>query len=381
MQRRIIDTDQHLIEPPDFWTSRMAARWQDVAPRVVDYPSGGQAWAFEGGVWLRPFGLESAAGRAPSDLDTWGNSFENMNPSSYNAKARLRDMDVDGVERAILYPSVAMSASSIQDDELYLECFRTYNDALWEWSREDPERLIPVAIMPSIGVETAMQELERVAKMGFKTYMFNAWPSGAPNPGPADEPFWSLCEETGVVVSLHGGGGGRVQRSPGAIAGDRGVKMGTTIKRWAQESTNDNRASGLGTAKPAGLFVLTGIMARHPGLRIALVESGCGWFPFFEEQMDRVYTHQRWIGRSDLRKSPSEYFRAQARGTIQLDGAAITYKDMIGADRIMFSTDFPHATCDWPNSRQWTHFILKGVPDEEQEMILGGNALEWYGIN
>jgi predicted TIM-barrel fold metal-dependent hydrolase len=78
---------------------------------------------------------------------------------------------------------------------------------------------------------------------------------------------------------------------------------------------------------------------------------------------------------------PSEYLKKQVRGTIQLDGVAIVYREAIGANRIMFSSDYPHATCDWPNSRQWMHHLTKGCTDDERERILAGNALEWYGLN
>lgn len=381
LMHRIVDTDQHVIEPPDFWTSRMSKRWQAVAPRVVDYPKGGQAWSFEGGVWMRPFGLESAAGRAPASLNTYGNTFENMDPSSYDPHKRLEAMEIDGIDTAILYPSVAMSASSIQNDDLYMECFRTYNTGLWEWCQEgDPKRLIPAAIMPAIGVESAMQELERVAKMGYQTYMFNAWPSGNKYPTAADDPFWRLCEETGTVISLHGSGAGRAQIAPGAMAGAKTPK-GTTIKRMGQEHVNDTRASGLHVGQPLGMFALTGILERFPKLRLSLVETGAGWLPFHMEQLDRTYSFQRWAVGRHLEKMPSDYLNRQMRAGIQLDGAAVSYRHEIGVEKIMYSTDFPHATCDWPNSRQWTHFILKGVPDKEQEMILSGNAREWYNLD
>ncbi len=377
MLHRIVDADQHVIEPPDFWTSRMPQRFQEVAPRVVDYPRGGQAWSFNGGEWFRPFGLEAAAGRAPADLDTWGNSFENMNPACYDPTARLGDMDIDGIDVAFLYPSAARNISSTQDDELYLELFRAYNDALWDWAQEgDPARLIPVAYMPAIGVESAMQELERCAGKGYRTYVFNDWPGGARFPTAADEPFWSLVEELGMVISLHGPGAGRTVAAVGAMTGSASTKAEDT----SQVYTNDNRANALGIWKRLGMFAMTGILERHPRLRLNLVETGAGWLPFVEEQLDRTYTHQRSLGQNQLRKMPSEVIRAQVRACIQLDGAAITYRHLIGVDRIQFSTDYPHATCDWPNSRQWSHFIMKGVPEEEKDRILSRNALEWYGL-
>ena len=94
-----------------------------------------------------------------------------------------------------------------------------------------------------------------------------------------------------------------------------------------------------------------------------------------------VSTRKGPAGGRELDRMPSDYLKTNLRATIQLDGAAISYRHLIGVDRIMYSTDFPHATCDWPNSRQWTHFMLKGLPAHEQEMILGRNALDWYGIN
>ena len=376
--QRIVDADQHIVEPPDFWTSRMAKKYQDVAPQLVDYPDGGQAWSFEGGAWLRPMGLEGAAGQRPSDV-SWKSSYDFMLPGCFDPKARLEAMDIDGVDHALLYPSIALSASSILDDELYIEVFRTYNDALWDWCAEgDPKRMHALAIIPACGVETAMQELDRVAKIGFKSLMFTSWPSGDANPTAADEPFWSLCESAGMVVSIHGKGFGRVSGSSGAVPGKKSSRV---LRKVRQELINDHRASGLGVTGPVGQFVLTGILDRHPSLKLSMVETGTGWVPFFMEQLDRVYTHQRWMRDEQLSRLPSNYVRRQIKGTIQLDGMAMVYRHMIGVENIMFSTDYPHATCDWPNSRQWAHFIMRGVPEDEQDMIMQGNAAEWYGLN
>ena len=62
-----LDPDQHITEPPDFWTSRLGKKYGDRAPRVVPYPDGGQGWLFDDEV-IRPFGLQSTAGKSPLSL-------------------------------------------------------------------------------------------------------------------------------------------------------------------------------------------------------------------------------------------------------------------------------------------------------------------------
>ena len=379
MAQLLFDVDQHIVEPQDFWTSRATGKYKDLVPQVVDSPAGGEAWSFDGGAWIRPCGLESAAGRAPTDVH-FKNTYASMQPGCYDPKKRLDAMDIDGVEKGLMFPSVALSASTVDENDLYLEVFRIYNDALIDWCRQgDISRLIPVCLMPAIGVETAMEEVQRCADMGYRTIMFNSWPSGDPYPTEADEPFWSLLEELDMIISMHGPGMGRIAGASGAMPGEK--KTTRVIRPAHQEDINNNRASGLSCARPVGQFVMTGIFDRHPKLKISVVETGFGWLPFFEEQLDRAYTLQRWAGGHELSMMPSEFLRRQLRGTIQLDGVAIQYRHAIGVERIMFSSDYPHATCDWPNSRQWMHHLTKGCTDEEREKILAGNALEWYGLN
>src|SRR5262245_45619654 len=91
----LMDGDQHIYEPPDMWTARMPAQFQDRAPYVVDYPLGGQAWVFEGGRWSRTIGLEVGAGRSYTEIKHYGHSYANTRRGCYEAAERLRDMDID----------------------------------------------------------------------------------------------------------------------------------------------------------------------------------------------------------------------------------------------------------------------------------------------
>ncbi len=380
MPPRIVDADQHIVEPPDMWTSRMSKKYTDVVPHVVDFPEGGHAWNFGGGEWVRPVGLLSGAGRSPKDFN-WHQSYDDMFASCYDPKERVRDMDIDGVDAAVLFPSIAMALSGCQDDGFYLDCFRTYNDAMWDWCQEgDPTRLYPAAIMPTLGTEIAMAELERVSRMGYKGFMFNSWPSGGPHPSDADDPFWALCQETDTVVCLHGPGAGRAKNEVAdAMAGAR--KDSNVIRRTPQERVTDSRATALGVVPAVADFVFSGILERFPRLKLAMTETGAGWQLFFMEQLDRTYTHQRWAWSSDLQLLPSEYLKRQTKATIQLDAFAVRYRHLLGVDNMMWATDFPHVTADWPNSRELIHLLFRDVAEDERDRILSGNATDFYGMS
>jgi hypothetical protein len=87
---------------------------------------------------------------------------------------------------ALLFPSVAGQSFRIQNDDLFVECLRVYNDAIWEWAQEgDPKRMHPAALIPNRGVELAMDELARTAKKGFRHFQWMGPPSGKEYPTPA----------------------------------------------------------------------------------------------------------------------------------------------------------------------------------------------------
>ncbi len=377
MRPPILDTDQHVTPPPDFWTSRMSKQFQEMAPRVVDLPDGGQAWSFEGGAILHPFGVENVGGQNPKET-RWQAHYDELDPAYYQPKARLEAMGADGITAALLFPSVAGQSSQIQDDALYAECLRTYNDAIWDWSQEgDPTRMFPTALIPCRDLETATGELARVAEKGFRHYQSIASPSGSPYPTAADDVFWGMVQDTGMVISMHGGGGpGRTPRLHPSL--DR-EKVAVPPLR-DQEAVTAVRAGGMGAPTSLALLVLTGVLERFPDLKIALIETSVGWFPWFVDQLDATYTQHRWLGEHKLSKLPSEYL-ANVKMNIDREIQCIKHRHQIGVDNVMFGTDFPHVGSFWPHSRFYLDLLFDGIPEEETEKILWGNGAALYGID
>src|SRR5262245_8666559 len=104
---RIISANDHMIEQADMYEGRVEKKWADRAPRIVRRPNGGQEWIFEK-ARVPLFRHCAVAGMSqPEWLKSMVISYEDMRPGCYDPKARLEDMDADGVEMATLYSSPA----------------------------------------------------------------------------------------------------------------------------------------------------------------------------------------------------------------------------------------------------------------------------------
>ena len=358
----------------------MPRKYADLAPQLVDLEDGTNAWSFEGGAHLHLFGLENVGGKDPAEL-SWRVRFDDLPTAYHEPKARLQAMEVDGIDTGLFFPSVAGHCSVIHDDDLYLECLRAYNDMAWDWCQDgDPNRMLPTALIPVLGLEPAMNELARVAKKGFRHFQFFLSPTGGPFPTPADDPFWALAAEMGIVVSMHGGGRGRVKMSAEAVAAARKQPV-VPRPPDSQIPIAAGRAAGLGAPQSLALMLGTGVLERHPNLKVALIETSAGWLPSMLERMDAEHTQHRWLSDDSLPLMPSEYFQRQVKISIDREIAGVKHRHQIGVDNLMFGTDFPHIGAYYPHTRHYVDLAFDGVPEDEVTAILWDNAAEFFGVN
>lgn len=315
-----------------------------------------------------------------------GYTFESMRPGCYDPKERLADMAIDGIDAAALFPSVGMrmrSPKALKNRDFGLALVRTYNEGIWEWCQEgDPTRLIPLAVIPGFGVDTAVAELEYALGIGFKAVFLTTLPNGTGQPSAEDDAFWARCEEAEVVVNIH----------QGLVQGEELAHMASRAESWEPQDARrlmDRAArgvvagrSGVRVVKDLAALALTGVFERFPELKVVSVETGIGWLPFFLEQLDDNWKrHRFWANAPALPMLPSEYIRRNVWATFQIDRAGIKARHDIGVDRIMWSTDYPHTGQDWPNSRWVMDMQMTDVPDDERRQLIGGTMAALYGLD
>jgi len=380
---QIVSVDDHLVEHPRVFSDRMPAKFQDRGPRIVE-TNGAHQWHYDGMV-IPTIGLNAVAGKPNEE---WGMDpvrYEDMIPGCYDPAARLKDMDTDGVEAALCFPSFPGFGGGTffraPDKELALLCVKAWNDFyVDEWCATDPSRFIPLAILPLWDIELMTAELVRMAGKGVHTVSFpdSPVPLGLPSfhSGKWDT-FLSAAEEHDVALSMHFGSSGYVpgfsysgkQATPDGLQNlpDAPFVVPTTLfatnLMW---STVD--------------LLFSGLLQKHPKLKISLAEGGIGWIPYILERADFVWERHRHYQNIDFDTRPSDLFAKHIWGCFIDDEHGVENRYTIGVDKMMLEIDFPHSDSNWPNSRKRAAEVLANVPNDEVTKIAETNARELFNF-
>lgn len=364
---KLISADSHVVEPPDLWTARMPAKYADRAPHQVR-TANGDAWAFPGTAPF-PFGLVQCGGLPPEDYRLWVR-WEEVRKETYQPAARLISQDHSGVRAEVLYPSprIAIAIYMIDSDAGYhLACVGAYNDWLSEHCAPAPDRLIGLAMVPGVGLDFAMKEAERALKLpGIGGLLLNRYPAGGLRLAPQDDPFFQWCAGNRIPVHIHVGLAGSESGMPPQANEFAGAFTG--VYRFYDPPIRMSE------------MIYTGLLDRFPDLAIVWAEVDVGWVGYLMEQLDDRIVRQNPAERKKLEHSPSHYFRQNFYYTVVKDAYGIRNRDAVGADRIMWSSDFPHATCDFPDFAAAIRKDFRDVPDDELHLMLAGNAARLYGL-
>lgn len=374
---QIVSVDDHLVEHPRVWQDRLPEAMKERGPRIIEV-NDKHMWQFDGNVYPT-IGLNAVAGKPPEE---WGMDpvrYEDMIPGCYDPVARVKDMDVDGVQAALCFPSFPGFAGSTfhraEDKELSLACVKAWNDFyLEEWCPTAPDRFVPLCIVPTWDPKLAADEVRRTAAMGSRTVSFldSPVPMGLPSYHQHEywAPFWDACVETGQVVSLHFGSGGFV---PGFSFLQTRAEAGKLVAPDAPFAVAITLfSSNLMWSTVDLLF--SGVLQKYPTLQFSLAEGGIGWIPYVLERSDYVWERHRYYQNIDFDTRPSDLFRKHFWGCFIDDEFGVASRHAVGVDRIMLEIDFPHSDSNWPNSRKRAAEVLADVPDDECEMIAGLNA-------
>jgi predicted TIM-barrel fold metal-dependent hydrolase len=380
---QIIDSDTHITEPPDVWTSRVAAKFKDKVPCVrLNVDGKTESW-FLGDKYLADVGHSANAGwEAP--FPSHPPTYQAAHHASWDANERLKYMDEINCWAQVLYPNIGGFGSQeflkLGDPELMLACVSAYNDFQLDWISPDPQRFVPIMAMPFWDVPAMVKEMNRCAKRGYKGILFTAAPQDFGLPVMGDrhwDPFYAAAQDAGLPISFHIGSGKFLEESCDSYTPKRIATDG-----W--EATYGRATVNLffGNAVQLNDLLFSGVLPRFPKLRFVSVESGIGWIPFLLDAADYHFeVIQLSKARPEFTMKPSEYFRRQVYGCYWFESTiAEEVKKKVGVRNIMFETDFPHVTCLYGNVAERIEAGLGNEPEAIRRRILFDNAAELYGL-
>ena len=303
-------------------------------------------------------------------------TYDRIRPGCFDQGARLTDMDANHTEASLCFPTFPRFCGQTflerGSRELSLACVRAYNDwMIHDWCGGDGEgRLIPLTLIPLWDAELAAAEVRRCAELGSHAVAFSEQPHALGLPSihsTAWDPFFTACEETETVINMHIGSSSKMPITSPDAPGD--VLMTITVQNTINAFVD---------------WLLSGVLVRYPGLRIAFSEGQVGWIPFFLERMDNHWYRSATFGNLKERvpRPPSTYIPGRVYGCIFDDQHGLASRDAIGMDQIMIETDYPHSDSTYPHSRETAEKMVTaaGLSAHETWQLLRGNAIACYQL-
>ena len=378
MQYKRISADSHLDlpwMPPDLFTSMAPRDLKERMPYVTETDDGpkwvaknGASFGFKNGVG--PSGSKFVPGKhgrvdIMAETGLYADGAKDIRRIS-DPHLRIKDLDRDGVDAEVIY-GILGAASRLNDREAGNEMLRIYNDWLKDFCSHYPDRHIGLACLPYGDIDAAVKETYRVAKMGIKGLELSCSWDMEPMWHPMWDPLWKAVNDVQLPLHFHTFPNvppGTIEKYPGRV----GRSVFFTVVSGFQMNLVNILAAIMGA----------NVLERFPNVRIAFGESGCGWIPYALDRMDFEWEDR--FTDLGLKMKPSDYWRRQCKATFQFDRIGAKLIDDMGAESLMWGSDYPHGDGVWPHSDKYIKEQFAEVPPELVKMITCTNAGKFYGL-
>jgi predicted TIM-barrel fold metal-dependent hydrolase len=403
---RYIDSDGHILEPPTGMLEFAPAAYRD---RIwhVETDAGGTDYVVFNDIRHPSTGLGGTAGFSDEDVERVRSgelTYSQTRPSGWTAPLRLRDMDMDGIEVSVLYPTSMLGLQSLRDIDFGQVQARVYNDWCSAHLAEGQGRLYGAGALPPMheaeDVQAVADEIRRVADLPGMVSVFMR-----PNPAvdwrqfndPVYDPIWRAAADTGLPIAFH------PFLAPDLPGACQGLKLARARNQDGSYTPLDelDRAirdqAGLhlpniyftqAIANPVDVmsaicFIVSGGVAeRFPGAKFIFLEANGGWLVPWLERLDHHARKFSWDV-PWLKMLPSEYFRRQCWISFDPDETMLAFtanSPLCGADRIIWASDYPHPDAKFPGITQELAEALEGLTYEQKRAITSESAVTLYGI-
>jgi predicted TIM-barrel fold metal-dependent hydrolase len=377
-----VDADGHVLEPHDLWERYLEPRYRDRALRIrrneegVDYLEiAGRPSKLLHGAMLGGLGAMDRVGGIVYEREqaTGIPYVDNAPLGAMDPKERLQRLDLENLERAILYPTLSILwLAECEDEELTQAYLSAYNRWIVDFCADSGGRLVPIAQLSLGDPEAAERELRRAAADGVKGISVAPFAHSRRPLGHRDhERVFAAAEELDLPLGIHPSLEPK-WAGPGRFGEYTSMRYSFFLNVIAPDAVRHAFTS---------LFQY-GIFEKFPQLRVVVLESGASWIAYWLDRMDTVYASpQGALVRQLLPEKPSFYFERQCWISSDPDEKALAaIIGHVGEDRFFWASDFPHPDHPPEYIPEVTR-IARELPEPARAKFLGGNVLRAYGLD
>jgi predicted TIM-barrel fold metal-dependent hydrolase len=375
----MISADSHAAVPPDEYVKWLDPKYRDRVQELIDFNH-----EVDAVVWESAPDPETEAFIDPRNVLRSGGREGLWDPAR-----RLAELEAEGFVAEVIYPGDRASLgpyftnlSEPFPPEYRAAGCKAHNRWLAEFCSYAPGRMCGVVqteVWPDMDAVAA--EISWARKAGLGAAGIPRFPGIEPNQPPLTDPawdkVWAACVDNDMTVAIHIG---HHKKQGSEIAHIRTQNYKVTGCPDRAEGGQIHYDAG---RRPFWQLIYSGAFDRFPDLRVTFSELRVEWVQPTLAHLERRFDQARFAdaGLETPKLRPSDYWRRHCGVAGQLRPYEVGLRHHIGVETVMFGHDYPHAEGAWPNSREWLRLVLKGVPEDEVRMILGGNAARFYGFD
>jgi predicted TIM-barrel fold metal-dependent hydrolase len=347
----VVSCDNHWSIHTDLFYDRFPARLKDKAPRLYIPPDGNNIWLVDGKSPMTEGVKRSKA------------TYECV-PGVFDIQARLADMDAEGMDKEIVFPNGVPEFYGFPDVEVRDLIFRIYNDHVAEVQAQAPGRFYGVGQINFWDMSKVRESVEQLVKLGIKAVSLPQNPKGA-NGLLLDycsremDPMWAAIQDADLPICFHVGEWFR----------DGFGGHGTTIMV----------AFG-GFRKNLGELIFGGVFDRFPKLKVVFCEADINWVPGALQTASMGFECYYEMLDPKIEHHPRHYWFNNCYAAFTHDPVGLRMLDIVGADRVMWSADYPHVESTYGYTWDALKIVADSVGPDDARAILGGNAMKVFKL-
>ena len=364
----VIDADGHVNEGDIDFRPWLPEKYKALAPVRLKDNRGGNRLLLEGRIW------PANEGPGPGVSGPMTAEARKGRPGMTDPVERLEDMDLEGIDVAVIFGTqIALTVNGLMDKGLAGALCHAVNEWMLEYCSADPRRLRAVGLIPCQDPPEAVRELRYLAGHGATTAMLPTNVYGRNMGDPMFDPIYAAAQDLDMPLSVH------PQTGHDGVPGVSGV-MGAGSRRFYKYVYVHM------TAFPFELMIAMmhmlgeGVFDRFPRLKVAYMEGGAGWLPFWMERLDE-HVEKLAPQMPELGRRPSEIIRSDriALSCESEETGLDRVLDASGPATVLYASDYCHWDCHFPYS---VRDVVSGgdLSFAQKERVLSGNAAAFFDL-
>jgi predicted TIM-barrel fold metal-dependent hydrolase len=353
----IFSADNHISVADDIFYERFPEELKGAAPRIW-YEDGAYMVGMKGKAWTG-----GDFGRVLMQYDDLAGAATN------NIEARIRELKEDGIDKELAFPNAVLALFHYPDKAIRERVFRIYNEVMADLQERSNGHFYGVGLINWWDPKGTRSTLEELKALKLKTFLLPL------NPGKDDDgniydygstemdAVWDEIEASGVPVSHHIG-----ETPPKTPCQHNSVVVGMMVN---VDSFREQFAK----------YVFSGILDRHPSLKIGWFEGGIAWVPTALQDAEHMLASYRHMFNHELSNDVRHYWDNHMCASFMVDPLGLRLIDQIGVDNVMWSSDYPHNESTFGYSEKSLASVVEAVGPENAVKIVSTNIKNFLGVS